>query len=129
MNPQNSGPYCILGRNLKVFSQQSFNSLLQFSVVACSSLSRQYLFLQQVYSVVTRFPLSRQIFLWLFNTLSCKVCRFVHSMSRHSHVWLLEHLCCNIENCVVTLFLCSFFKLCCNPVFMSRQYFCWFLLP
>ena len=80
------------------------------------------------YSVATRFPLSRQIFLWLFNTLAYKVYRSIHSMSRHSHIWLLEHLCCDIDNYVATLFLCSFFKLCRDPVFMSRQYFCWFLL-
>ena len=119
MDPQNFGPDCILGRNLKVLSQQSVNSLLQFFVAACSSLSQQYLFLQHVYSVATKFPLSRQIFLWPFNTLFCKVCRSVHSMSRYSHVWLLEHLCCNIDNCVVTLFMCSFFKLCHDLVFMS----------
>ena len=128
MDPQNSGLDCIFGRDLKVLSRQSFNSLLQFSIAACNILSRQYLFLQHVYSVATEFPLSRQVFLWLFNTLSCKVCRFVHSMSRHSHVWLLEHLCCDIDNCVATLFLHSFFKLCRDTIFMSRQYFCWFLL-
>ena len=38
-------------------------------------------------------------------------------MSQHSHVSLLEHLCCDIDNCVATLFLCSFFNLCCDPVF------------
>ena len=40
MDPQNSNPDCILGRDLKVLSRQSFNSLLQFSV-ACSILSQQ----------------------------------------------------------------------------------------
>ena len=39
MNPQNSGPDCNLGRDLKVLSQQSFNSLSQLSVVASSILS------------------------------------------------------------------------------------------
>ena len=51
MDPQNSDPDYILGINLKVLSRQSFNSLLQFSVATCSILSRQYLFLQHVYSV------------------------------------------------------------------------------
>ena len=40
MDPQNSGPDCILGRDLKVLLRQSFNSLSQASVAACSSLSR-----------------------------------------------------------------------------------------
>ena len=117
MDPQNSGPDCILSHDLKVLSRQSFNSLLQFSITACSSLSRQCLFLQHVYYVATKFPLSRKIFLWLFNTLFCKVCRSVHSMSRHSHECLLEQLCCDIENCVATLFLCNFFKIVLRPSF------------
>ena len=58
MNPQNSGLVCILGRDLKVLSGQSFNYLLQFFVATYSSLSRQYLFLQHVYSIATKFPLS-----------------------------------------------------------------------
>ena len=53
MDPQNYGPDYILGRDLKVLSRQSVDSLLLFSVGACSILSRQYLFLQHVYSVVT----------------------------------------------------------------------------
>ena len=117
MDPQNSGPDCILGHNLKVLSRQSVNSLLLFSVVACSILSRQYLFLQHVYFVAIRFILSRQIFLWLFNTWSYKVCHSIYSMSRHSHVCLLEQLCCDIDNCVATLFLCSFFKIVLRPSF------------
>ena len=110
MNPQNSGPDCILGRDLKVLLRKSFNSLLQVSIVACDSLSQQYLFLHNIYSVVTKFSLSRQIFLWPFNTLSCKACRSIHSISRQSYVCLLEQLCCDIVNCVATLFLRSFFK-------------------
>ena len=117
MNPQNSGPYCILGRDLKLLSRQSFNSLLQFSIAACSILLRHAFVSSAFYSIATKFPLSRHIFLWLFNTLSCKVCRSVHSMSRHSHVWLLEHLCCDTDNCVATLFLFNFFNLCRDPVF------------
>ena len=117
MDPQNSDPDCILGRDLKVLSRHSVNSLLLFSVASCSILSRQYLFLQHVYSVTTKFPLSQQIFLWLFNTLSCKVCRSVYSMSRYSHVCLLEQLCCDIDNCVATLFLCSFSKIGSRPSF------------
>ena len=117
MDPQNSSPDCILGRDLKVLSQHSVNSLLLFFVTSCSILSRQYLFLQHVYSVATKFPLLRHIFLWLFNTLSCKVCRSVHSMLRHSHVCLLEQLCCDIDNCVATLFLCSFSKIVSRPNF------------
>ena len=31
-------------------------------------------------------------------------------MSRQSYVCLLEYLCCDIDNCVATLFLCNFFK-------------------
>ena len=117
MNPQNSDSDCILTRDLKVLLVQSFNSLLQVSVTACSSLSRQYLFLQHIYSVVTKKDMSRQIFLWLFNTLSCKVCRSIHSMSRKSYLCLLEQLCCDIDNCVATLFLCSFFKFVLRPSF------------
>ena len=56
MSPQNCGPDCILGLDLEVLSRQSFNSLLQFSIAASNSLSRQYLFLQH-------FILSRQGFL------------------------------------------------------------------
>ena len=70
------------------------------------------------------FTLSQQSFLYRdksflgsFNTLSCKVYRFVHSMSRHSHVCLLEQLCYDIDNCVATLFLCSFFKIVSRPSF------------
>ena len=91
--------------------------MLQFSIAACNILLRQYLFLQHVYSIVTKFPLSRQIFLWLFNTLSCKVCRFVYYMSQHSHACLLEQLCCDFDNCVTTLFLCSFLKIASLPSF------------
>ena len=117
MNPQNSSSYCILGRDLKVLSRQSFNSLLQFSIADCNILS-QYAFISSaISSVATKFPLSPQIFLWLLNTLSCKVCRSVHSMPRHSHVWLLEHLCCDTDNCVATLFMHRLFKLCRNPIF------------
>ena len=111
-----------------MLSRQSFNSLLHFFIAAFSILSQHAFVSSAFYSVATKFLLSQQIFLWLFNTLSCKVCCFVHSMYRHSHVWLLEHLCCDIDNCVATLFLCSFFNLCRDRVFMSRQYFCWFLL-
>ena len=128
MDPQNSGPDCILGRDLKVLLQQSVDSLLLFSVVACSILSRQYLFLQHVYYVATNFPLSRHIFLWLFHTFSCKVCRSFHSMSRHSHVCLLEQLCCDIDNCVATLFMCSFFKLVSRPSFYVTTTFMLFLV-
>ena len=94
--------------------QQSFNSLLQVFVVACSSLLRQYFFLQHIYFAVTKFPLLRQVFLWPFNTLSCKVCRSIHFMSQQSYLCFLEQLCCDINNCVATLFFFSFFK------FMSR---------
>ena len=74
------------------------------------------------------FTLSRQIFLWLFNTLSCKVYHSVHSMSRHSHVCLLEQLCYDIvyvqllQNCVATQFLCRdniSVGSCCNNVSCS----------
>ena len=40
MDPQNSSPDCILGHDLKVLSRQSFNSMLQFSIAACSIFSR-----------------------------------------------------------------------------------------
>ena len=62
MDPQNSSPDCILGRDLKVLSRHSVNSLLLFSVAAYNILSRQYLFLQHVYSVAIRFRMSQQIF-------------------------------------------------------------------
>ena len=110
MDPQNSGLDCILCRDLKVWLRQSFNSLLQVSIAACSSLSQPAPCASFLNSVAIEFSLSRQIFLWLFNQFSFKVCRFIHSMSRQSHVCLLERLCCDIDNCVVTLFLCSFFK-------------------
>ena len=42
MDPQNSGRDCILCRDLKVFSSQSFNSLLQYAAFCCDTL----LFLQ-----------------------------------------------------------------------------------
>ena len=38
-------------------------------------------------------------------------------MWRHSHVWFLEHLCCDTDNSVTTLFLHSFFKLSSDLVF------------
>ena len=121
MDPQNFGPDCILGRNLKVLLRQSFNSLLQFFVAACKAVCRDSICFFNIFiSVTTKFPLSRQIFLWLFNTLSCKVYCSIYSMSRQSDVCLLEPLCCDIDNCVATLFLCSFFKLCSNLVLMSR---------
>ena len=69
------------------------------------------------------FILSRQIFLWLFNNLSCKVCCSIRFMLRQFYVWLLEYmlrhrqLCCNIDNCVATMFLCSFFKFVSRPSF------------
>ena len=44
-------------------------------------------------------------------------------MSRYSHVWLLEHLCCDIDNCVATLFLCSLFNLCRDLVFNVAKTF------
>ena len=59
MNPHNSGLNCIFGRDLKVLLELSFNSLSKVSVAVCSSLSRQYLFLQHIYFVVTEFSLSR----------------------------------------------------------------------
>ena len=40
MDPQNSDPYCILCRDLKVLLRQIFNSLSQVSVATGSSLSR-----------------------------------------------------------------------------------------
>ena len=43
MDPQNSSPYCILDRDLKVLLQQSFNSLSQVFVAAYSSLLQPYL--------------------------------------------------------------------------------------
>ena len=58
MNPQNFGLDCILGRDLKVLLQQSFNSFMQVFVAACSSLSRQYLFIQHIYSIATYLSLA-----------------------------------------------------------------------
>ena len=91
MDPQNSGLDCILYRDLKVLLRQSYNSLSQVSIVACSSLSRpapcasfldsvvtkfpwsqQNSFLQHIHSIAIEFPLSQQIFLWLFNNLSAR---------------------------------------------------------
>ena len=81
MNLKNFGPDCILGRDLKVLLRQSFDSLLQHAIVC-----RDNIFIQ-----------SRQSFLChdrsLFGSLTllpCKVYRFIHSMSRQSHVCLVE---------------------------------------
>ena len=59
MDPQNSGLDCILCHDLKVLLRQSFNSLSQVSIAACSSLSTCSMcsFLD---SVATKFPWSRQ---------------------------------------------------------------------
>ena len=92
------GSYFILGHDLKVLSRQSFNSLLQLSIAACSILSQQYLFLQH-------FILSRQGFLChdksFFGSLKLYPARFV----------VLSILCCNTLMCgcwniyVVTLII------------------------
>ena len=80
------------------------------------------------------FTLSRQSFLCRENsffgslTLSYKVCRSVHSMSRHSHVCLLEKLCCDIDNCVMTLFLCIFFIIVSRHSFYVATTFLLFLV-
>ena len=55
MDPQNSGPDCILCHNLKVLLRQSFNSLSQVSVVACSSLSGSAPCASFLNSVMTEF--------------------------------------------------------------------------
>ena len=131
MNSQNSGSDCILDRDLKVLSRQSFNSLLQFSVVACNSLSRQYLFLQH-------FILSRQSFLCrdrsFFGSLTLCPTRFVvlsflcvdTLMCGYWNIYIttltivLRHcLCAASSNCVVTQFLChdsNSVGSCCNNV-------------
>ena len=130
MDPQNSGLDCILCRDLEVLLRQSFQSSSQVSVAACSRLSRPIPYapswIPSRQSFLGRdsilffsiFILLRHIFLWLLNNMSCKVCCFNHSMSRQSYVWFFEELCCDIDNFVVTEFLCSFFKL------VSLQLFC-----
>ena len=128
MDPQNFSPNCILGRDLKVLLRQSFDSLLQVSIAACSSLLPLYLFLQHIYSFVTKFLYRDRSF---FGSLTlCPVRSVVQSI-----------LCCDNLMCVywnsyvatLTIMLRHCFCsasliLCRNPVFMSRQYFCWFLL-
>ena len=58
MDPQNSGPDCILYCDLKVLLRQSFNSLSQVSIVACNSLSRLAPCASFLDSVAIEFPLS-----------------------------------------------------------------------
>ena len=58
MDPQNSSLDCILGRDLKVLSRQSFNSLLQFSIAACSILSRHAFVSSTFYSIATDLSLA-----------------------------------------------------------------------
>ena len=60
MDPQNSGANCILCHDLKVLLQHGFNSLSQVSVAACSSLSRPTPCASFLDSVTTKFPWSRQ---------------------------------------------------------------------
>ena len=118
MDPQNSCPDCILGRDLKVLSRQSFNSLLQFSFAAWNSLSRQYLFFQH-------FILSRQGFLCcdrsFFGSLTFFPARSVvlSILCRNALIYgywniyvatltiVLQHCFCAASlNCVMTQFLC-----------------------
>ena len=118
MDLQNFGLDCILGHDMKVLSRLSFNSLLQFSVAAWNSLSRQYLFLQH-------FILSQQGFLCrdksFFGSLTlCPARSVVLSILCHD---ALIYGYCNIyvatltivlrhcfyaasSNCVATHFLC-----------------------
>ena len=44
------------------------------------------------------------------------------------YVCLLEQLCCDIDNCVATLFLCSFFKIVSRPSFYVATKFLLFLV-
>ena len=60
MDPQNSGPNCILCCNLKVLLRQNFNSLSQVSVAAFSSLSQPAPCASFLDSVATKFPWSRE---------------------------------------------------------------------
>ena len=108
MDPQNSGPYCILSRDLKVLSQSSFISLLQFSVATCSSLLRQYLFFSM-------FILSRQNFLYCYISLFGSLTLYPTRSVVISILWHDILMCVYWNNyvatCNATLFLCSFFKI------------------
>ena len=44
-------------------------------------------------------------------------------MLRQSHVCLLEQLCCDIDKCVATYFLCSFFNFVSRPSFYVATVF------
>ena len=93
-------------------------------MLCCSSLLQHVVLCRDNICFFSMFTLSRKSFLrrdrsffGSFNTLSYKVCCFVLSMLRHSHVCLLEKLCCDIDNCVATLFMWSFFKILSQPSF------------
>ena len=93
MDPQNSGPYYILCRDLKVLLRQSFNYLLQVSVAACSSLSRQSFLGHDSILFFSIFILSRQSFLCrdksFFSSLTIYLARYV----------VLSVLCCDNLMC------------------------------
>ena len=59
MDPKNSGPDYVLCRDLKVLLQQSFNSLLQVFVTACSSLSFYPSYVVTILCVITRIVMLR----------------------------------------------------------------------
>ena len=124
MDPQNSGPDCILGCDLKVLSGQSFNSLLQHAAVCRDSIC--------FFSI---FILSQQSFLChnksFFGSLTLCPARSV-SLSILCRDSLM---CVYWNNYVATLtivlrhYSCAVsLNSCRHPIFMSRQHFCLFLL-
>ena len=143
MDPQNSGPDCILYRDLKVLSRQSFQSSSQVPVAACSHLSRPVPYapswISSRQSFLGRdnirffsiFIMSRQSFLCRDRSFfgSLKICLAKPIILT---VICRNNLMCGSLNSYVTTstifvvikFLCSFFKLVSLPVFMSRQHFC-----
>ena len=104
-------------------------------ILCCCSLLQYAAFCRNNISLSSMFTLSRQGFLCcdrsFFGSLTLCPIRFV----------VMSILCCDILTCVywnnyvatLTIVLrhclcAASSKLCCDPVSMSRQHFCWFLL-
>ena len=142
MDPQNFGSDCILCRDLKVLLRQSFKSLSQVSVAACSSLSRPApcasSWIQSRQSFLGRdnilffiiFILSRQSFLCrdrsFFGSLTICLARSIVLS-----VLCRDNLMCGYWNSYVATttivsrqcFCAASSNWCSDLVFMSRQHF------
>ena len=136
MDPINSGPYCILCRDLKVLLRQSFKYLSPVSVTACSSLlrpapsapswiqSRQSFLGRDNIIFFSIFILSRQSFLYRNRSFFGSLIIYLARPSVQS-VLCRDNLMCGSWNSYVATstivsrqcFLCSFFKLVSQPSF------------